>query len=62
MSELNGTTNTTSARLTQRAARAERNRRLESIKMERRRARRGKWSQEIKPHANLLLQSAKNVN
>jgi hypothetical protein len=42
MMELNSTTKTTDAGRKQRAARAERNRRLESIKMERRRARRGK--------------------
>lgn len=60
--ELNSTMKTTGARLQQRAARAERNRRLESIKMERRRARREKWLQGIKSLASVLSQRAEMAN
>jgi hypothetical protein len=61
MLELNGTTNTNAALLKQRAERAERNRRLESIKMQRRRLRREKWSQSAGSLAG-VRQSAETVN
>lgn len=62
--ELTGTNETNAAALRKQcAARAERNRRLESIKMQRRLARRGKWLQGIKSLANVLSQqSAEAVN
>jgi hypothetical protein len=59
--ELTGTTKTT-ARLRQRSARAESNRRLESIKQQRRRARREKWLQSLKSLAQVLSQSAETAN
>ena len=62
MMELNGTNETTDARLQQRSERAERNRRLESIKMQRRQARREKWLQGIKSLANALAPSVETVN
>ena len=60
--ELRGTQETTDALLQQRSERAERNRRLESIKMQRRRARREKWLQEIKSLANVLAPGAETAN
>jgi hypothetical protein len=61
--ELKSTNETTAAlRLQQRSERAERNRRLESIKMQRRQVRRAKWLQEIKSLANVLAPGAEAVN
>jgi hypothetical protein len=61
MMELTGTTKT-NARLRQRTARAESNRRLESIKQQRRRARREKWLQSLKSLGRVLSQSAETAN
>lgn len=62
MMELNGTSGTTAAHIRQRTERAERNRRLESIKMQRRRVRREKWLQGIKSLANVLAPGAETAN
>jgi hypothetical protein len=62
MMELRGTKETTDALLEQRSERAERNRRLESIKMQRRRVRREKWLQEIESLANPFAPGAETVN
>ncbi len=56
--ELNGRNETNDARLAQRAGRDGRNRRLESIKMQRRRVRREKWLPGMKALANGLGPSA----
>ena len=60
--ELRGTQDTTGALLEQRSERAERNRRLESIKMQRRRVRREKWLQGIESLANVLAPGAETAN
>jgi hypothetical protein len=62
MMELNVTNETTAALLQQRSERAERNRRLESIKMQRRHVRREKWLQRIKSLANALAPGAETAN
>ncbi|HEV7903534.1 MAG TPA: hypothetical protein VGO96_06815 [Pyrinomonadaceae bacterium] len=62
MMELTSTTKMTDALLEQRSERAERNRRLESIKMQRRRVRREKWLQGIKSLANSFATGAETVN
>jgi hypothetical protein len=62
MLELNGTKETTGALLEQRSERAERNRRLESIKMQRRRVRREKWLQGIKSLASPFAPGAETAN
>jgi len=61
--EVRGTNETTAATLLQqRSERAERNRRLESIKMQRRRVRREKWLPGIKSLANALAPKAETAN
>jgi hypothetical protein len=55
--ELNGTTKKP-APLRERGERGESNRRLESIKRQRRQARREKWLQSVKPHANARAERA----
>ena len=62
MLELKGTNETNGALLQQGSERAERNRRLESIKMQRRRVRREKWLQGIKSLANALAPGAETAN
>lgn len=62
MMELRGTKETSDALLEQRSERAERNRRLESIKMERRRVRREKWLQGMESPANSFAAGAETVN
>jgi hypothetical protein len=62
MMQLNGTKETNGALLEQRCERAERNRRLESIKMQRRRVRREKWLQGIKSLARPFAPGAKTAN
>jgi hypothetical protein len=62
-SELRGASETNAAALLQqRSERAERNRRLESIKMQRRRVRREKWLQGIKSLANHFAPGVERVN
>ena len=62
MMELTSTTTLTGALLEPRSERAERNRRLESIKMQRRRVRREKWLQGIESLANVLAPNAETAN
>ena len=62
MMELNGMKDTNGGLLEQRSERAERNRRLESIKMQRRRVRREKWLQGIGSLANVLAPGAETAN
>ena len=62
MMELRGTNETREALLKERNERAERNPRLESIKMQRRRVRREKWLQGIESLANVLAPGAETAN
>ena len=62
MMELNGTMETNAAPLQQRAERAGRNHRLESIKRQRRRVRREKWLPGTRSLANVVAPSAETVN